>query len=85
MERPGGEQPNTADGNGLGWQFWRLVPVVGCATGLATAGLMALLCAVERPAWDDGGGSLLDRTRNTNPGHRVLILVAADAVAAAVR
>ncbi len=77
-------QPNAAEQGGLGWRFWRLVPLVGLVAGLATAGLMTLLNRVEGLAWGNGAGSLLDRIRDTTPTHRLLVLVVAGAIAAAL-
>ena len=77
-------QPNLggdADGGDFPAKFWLLVVLTGAGAGLAGAGLMRLLYAVQHFAWNYGTGTFLAAVARTTAAHRFLVLVAAGLIA----
>lgn len=81
---PSSHQPNVP-GRGVvasyGLRFWLLVVAIGLAAGLAAAGLLELLDAVEHAAWSYRSGSYLTAVQAAPATRHVVVLVVAGAVA----
>jgi chloride channel protein, CIC family len=77
-------QPNIP-GRGItasyGARFWALVVLVGVGTGLAGAGLMELLRAVQHLAWNYSSGPFLDAATHASDSRRLIVLVIGGLVA----
>lgn len=77
-------QPNVP-GKGIvasyGVRFWVLVVAIGVGAGLAGAGLIELLRAVQHLAWSYHSGDFLDAVKRTSATRRVLVLLVGGAVA----
>jgi H+/Cl- antiporter ClcA len=56
-------------------RFWALVVLVGAGTGLAGAGLIELLRAVQHLAWDYSSGTFLDAATRSSDSRRLIVLV----------
>jgi H+/Cl- antiporter ClcA len=73
----GSAQPNVP-GRGItasyGLRFWLLVAAVGAGAGLAGAGLIELLRAIQHLAWDYSSGSFLIAAEHASPARRVVVL-----------
>jgi CIC family chloride channel protein len=84
-----GESPQPNVGSdpsaGLRARFWRLVPVVGIGTGIAAGLLMKLLRAVQHLAWPGYAGNFLQAVERTGAEHRVLVVLSAGVIVAALR
>ena len=81
-------QPNLhapADGPGYSIQFWILVLLIGVFAGLAGAGLMRLLFAVEHVAWSYHSGNFYQAVCNASNFCRVRNMLLAGVVVAAGR
>ena len=75
-------QPNLiADGSTFVAKFWLLVVLTGAGAGLAGAGLMRLLYAVQHVAWDYEAGTFLAAVARATVLHRFLVLVGAGLIA----
>lgn len=77
--RPVSTQPNTAPDPDIDLtpRLWCLIVVMGVFIGLAAAGLMALLRAVQHLAWNYHAGTFLLGVSHTSALHRVLALAGA--------
>jgi CIC family chloride channel protein len=64
-------------------RFWALVLTIGSLTGLAAAGFILLLKAVERLSWGRPEADFLAAVRAASPARHVLVLVLAGVIAAA--
>ena len=80
-------QPNVLSGGGarLPLLFWGLVVLTGVGAGLGGGLLMVLLRAVEHLVWHYQDGTFLDAVRHVGDARRVLVLLAAAVLVAAVR
>lgn len=80
----GSVQPNVP-GRGItasyGPRFWFLVVAIGAVTGLAGAGLIELLRAVQHLAWDYSSGSFLTGVEGASDLRRVAVLAIGGAIA----
>ena len=75
-------QPNLVeDGSAFPAKFWLLVVLTGAGAGLAGAGLMRLLYAVQHLAWSYEAGTFLAAVARATPLHRFLVLVGAGLLA----
>jgi H+/Cl- antiporter ClcA len=77
-------QPNVP-GRGItasyGIRFWVLVAVVGAGAGLAGAGLIELLRAIQHLAWGYSSGSFLVAAEHASSARRVIVLAIGGLVA----
>jgi H+/Cl- antiporter ClcA len=77
-------QPNVP-GRGItasyGPRFWLLVALLGAGTGLAGAGLIELLRAVQHLAWNYSSGSFLTAVEGASSARRVIVPVIGGLVA----
>ncbi len=79
-------QPNVP-GRGItasyGLRFWVLVTLVGAGAGLAGAGLIELLRAIQHLAWNYSSGSSLAAVERVSAAHRVIVVTIGGLVAGA--
>jgi CIC family chloride channel protein len=68
---------------GYSARFWAMVVAVGLAAGLAGAGFVALLNAVEHLAWRRPASQFLAAVRAASPARDVLVLALAGLIAGA--
>jgi CIC family chloride channel protein len=66
---------------GYGLRFWALVSLIGVLAGVSAAAFLEMLHVVERAAWDYSSGNFLDAVIASSAARRVLVLVAAGALA----
>ncbi len=82
----GSAQPNVP-GRGItasyGIRFWVIVAVIGAGTGLAGAGLIELLRAIQHLAWNYSSGSSLSAVERVSGAHRVIVVTIGGVVAGA--
>jgi H+/Cl- antiporter ClcA len=66
---------------GYSARFWAMVVAIGLAAGLAGAGFVALLNAVERLAWRRPASQFLAAVTAASPAREVIVLALAGAIA----